>query len=75
MKYKVGDKVKVRKDLKLNREYKMFNSAVWDDVTDGMMLLKGKLVTVDGIGRRGYLIKEDECHYNWTDEMFESEVK
>ena len=65
MKYKIGDKVRVRKDLKFNLNY-------GDDVfVTGMEKFKGKIVTINHITNEKYCIMEDKNKYSWTDEMFE----
>ena len=63
MKYKVGDKVIVRKDLMVNTNYHgwFFNRT--------MANLKGKIVTVRAVDDDHYHIKE--MNFGWTDEMFE----
>lgn len=68
VKYKVGDKVRVRKDLKERMGYgcKRF--------TDAMKKQMGKIVTISNvIDDRYYYTQEDI--YNWTDEMFEGLVE
>lgn len=62
MKYKVGDKVKVREDLKVGRYY----SGVY--FNEEMAKLKGKVVEIKDVYSISYYIKE--CGYFWTDEMF-----
>lgn len=76
MKYKVGDKVRVRKDLKLGQKYYMADKKVCNGVVNAMEGLKGQVVTISGITPGGqYHVKE--CPYGklwaycWTDEMFE----
>lgn len=65
MRYKVGDKVRVRKDLEVSKNYGGF----W--VTQCMSPLRGKLVTIKSIGsNNNYQIKEYTEAF-WTDEMFE----
>lgn len=64
MKYKVGDKVKVREDLKPNEYY--------DGIRfDGnMQKMKGKTVTIEKVfSDKSYWI--EECGFLWTDEMLE----
>ena len=63
MKYKVGDKVRVRKDIFLGRSY-----GNWDFIHD-MAPLIGKYVTVTKVLEDSYKIEE----YTWriTDEMLE----
>jgi hypothetical protein len=71
MKYKVGDKVKVRKDL---IENKLYGSQYF---VDAMKKFKGKIVTIDKVNKdaNNYFIKEDikygYIHYNYTEEMLE----
>lgn len=65
MKYKVGDKVRVRKDLWIRTGYGdyMFVSEMDD--------YKGSVVTISEVFSNVYYIKEDKEEYGWTDEMFE----
>ena len=65
MKYKVGDKVKVKSDLKENTSYggKIF-------VRD-MAVYRGKNVEISKVHDDAYYIKEADREWFWTDEMFE----
>lgn len=68
MKYKVGDKVKVREDLSTWEEYDngcCFNSS--------MTVFLGKTVTICRVRQdiNRYIIEEDYGTWNWTDSMFE----
>ena len=66
MKYKVGDKVRVRKDLVDNSEYgeELF--------TGEMMQFVGKVVTISELlDDDEYFIRETNSDYVWTDEMFD----
>lgn len=67
-KYKVGDKVRVRKDLKLGKSYYMDNSSSNNSVASKMCEFAGKVVTIKDVYIQ-YTI--EECGFNWTDEMFE----
>lgn len=70
MKYKIGDKVKVRNDLKVFKRYgdKTF--------VERMEKYKGKLVTISEEFPGFYHIKEDKNeHWGWTEQMFESVVE
>ena len=67
MKYRVGDKVRVREDLPINKGYGE------SYVNDLMAVFFGKTVTIhevcEDINR--YKIKEDYGGWYWIDEMFE----
>ena len=63
MKYKVGDKVRVRSGLKVGKGYGE-HAFVHD-----MFKFVGKIVTIESVWKQGYRIEEDT--YWWTDEMFE----
>ena len=65
MKYKVGDKVKVREDLRLDRTYNKFT------INREMKNLAGTIVTIQRINENYYRIVEDDGMRGWTDEMFE----
>lgn len=73
MKYKVGDKVKVRKDLEYGRFYPMEDGKHSQSVVEEMMHLGGTKATISRVfsDGDGYELKEDRFHYCWTDSMFE----
>ena len=72
MKYKVGDKVRVRSDLEVGKQYG--NSGIY--FVSGMECYKGRIVTIQEITcYKTYMIEEDGVIYKWTDEMFEGEVE
>lgn len=71
--FKVGDKVRVRSDLKVGGKYCMADGKVDDSFVGSMRDMCGKVVTIKRITDFGkYSI--EECIWNWTDEMFEPEV-
>lgn len=75
-KYKINDKVRVRKDLDSSYRYRMVSGPgagkVTDVCTKEMLLMAGKLVTIYRYGTGGkYIIKEDNDAFYWTDEMFD----
>ena len=71
MKYKIGDKVRVRNDLEEGKWYSMNNHTFSDFVNSKMITFKGKEVTILADNCFGmYRIKEDNGEYHWTDEMF-----
>ena len=65
MKYKVGDKVKVREDLKIGKSY---NKKTF---VDSMEKYKGQIVTIKVVGDDNYKIEEGNQDWYWTDEMLE----
>ena len=69
MKYKVGDKVRVRADLKIYGTYGGYY------VTDNMHKMTGKTVTISSVCKYVYEICEDNGKCYWTDELFEPAAK
>lgn len=65
MKYKVGDKVKIREDLDTEKMY-----GGWDCSTD-IILYGGRIATIVKCYDDSYHIDVDNEDYDWTDEMFE----
>lgn len=63
MKYKVGDKVKVRSDLEENKGYGGWYTS------EGMVKMRGEIVTIIGVKSSSYELEEN--NFKWTDEMFE----
>lgn len=68
MKYKVGDKVRIRSDLKIYDKYSKYV------VIKEMQKLSGKVITIADCLWDSYRILEDNRVNGWTDEMFE-EIK
>ena len=64
MKYKVGDKVRVKKDLEVGKNYGNH------DVVEDMEKYKGKEFIINEVRRNYYRLK-NENWYCWTDEMLE----
>lgn len=66
MRYKVGDKVRVRKDLEVGKYYGS------DLFAKEMKKYAGKTTTVNKItSNNKYRLEEDENKWCWTDEMLE----
>lgn len=72
MKYKVGDKVKIREDLK---DDEVYGNGYWDATSD-MVSRGGMIATITECEEDSYRIDVDNGFYSWVDEMFEEvEVK
>lgn len=70
MKYKIGDKVKIRKDLVENELYGGM------DFIDEMSHCSGKVLTIYGIDDgKWYLMIEDGDSFCWSDEMIECKIE
>ena len=67
MKYKVGDKVRVRRDLEGNKEYGGWYTS------EGMVKMRGEIVTIRGVGSSAYELEENDLM--WTDGMLEGLVE
>jgi hypothetical protein len=65
MKYKVGDKVRVKKDLVIDSSYGR------EDFVEEMKSFICKIVTISKVIDEEYMILEDDGDYAWTEEMFE----
>ena len=63
-KFKIGDKVRLRDDLEVEKEYGGL------DFVSGMEFLQGKEVTIDGISKQGNYTLEESCYY-YSEEMLE----
>lgn len=69
MKYKVGDKVKIREDLIDGKWYGNHTVVVY------MLKYKGQDVTIENVRRDNcYTLKEEDMKFAWTDEMIECKV-
>ena len=71
MKYRVGSRVRVRKDLKRHEYYLMEDGIADDCVTEDMLELCGKVVTISYADGK-YKVKEDDGEFWWTDGMFDT---
>lgn len=66
MKYKVGDKVRVQKNLTDGTYYGT------DTANEEMCELAGEIVTISRVREGSYDIVEDDELYMWTEEMFQT---
>lgn len=71
MKYKVGDKVKIRHDLHESSNW----CGALVDVTKGMLKCAGKVVTISKVrDNNGYGIREDGGTYLWHESMIQGKA-
>ena len=63
MKYNIGDKVRVRNDLVVGKEYGLYS------FSEPMTKYIGDVLTISGITPYGYQVRENK--FGWTDEMLE----
>ena len=73
MKHKVGDKVKIRRDLQVG---KIYNGVA---VVEEMVELAGKTATIECVnedcyGDIDYYLEEDKDGWHWTELMFDYAV-
>lgn len=72
MKFKVGDKVRIRKNLKEGYDFEIY---VYNQMED----LAGEIVTITKVNKTvtgvRYAIDKDDGFYSWTEAMFESSIK
>lgn len=69
MKYKVGSRVRVRKDIEDHEYYLMEDGETEDCVVEDMLKFRGKIVTISYADGK-YKIKEDKGNFWWVDGMF-----
>jgi len=82
LKYKVGDRVRVKTWERLIEEYGLKEDEAGDkyipirdiDFTEDAKRFCGKVVTIDSIEGDTYTIVEDDWCWAWTDEMFEGKI-
>lgn len=69
MRYKVGDKVKVRKDLVVGNFYKMNDTNDMHLYHSYLDMEKGRVLTIKEVLDNKYKVEENIWY--WADEMFE----
>lgn len=70
MRFKVGDKVRVREDLKRRVDYYDGTKEFHDVANEQMVLMAGRVVTITEVGSHYYGIKE--CEGYWYYDMFDT---
>ena len=72
MKFKVGDRVRIRKDLKKGDSFEIY-------VTDEMEELAGEIATIIKVNKSlisvRYVIDKDDGIFSWSEDMFEDLAK
>ncbi len=68
IKYNIGDKVLIKKDLEKGKLYGDYS------VNEDMFSLRGEIVTICNVEYGFYMLKEDLHKWCWTDEMFSGKV-
>jgi hypothetical protein len=71
-KYKKGDVVKIRQDLKEDVNYYMDDGESYNDYTEDMSGILGEYVTIEGVADMGYDIKGSDFYI--TDEMVDQSI-
>lgn len=75
MKYKIGAKVRIRKDLVEEQFYYNEDESHGDVVNDSMLRFSGMVATIIGYtDSGGYCLDIDQDRWTWTDDMFEGKV-
>ena len=69
MKYKVGDKVRIKSDLERGKSYYMYGSDEWATCNSTMISHSGSIATISECCIGQYRLCE--FGYFWTDEMFD----
>ena len=68
MKFKVGDKVRIKKDLSIDKTYGI-------TVVSSMEKYAGRIMTVSRITNFGYRLKEDNEEWHWSEDTMEIVTK
>lgn len=81
LRYKIGDRVRVKTWERLVEEYGLRENKSGKyipmeniDFIEDMKEFCGKIVTIDNIIKDTYVIAEDDWCWEWTDEMFEGKA-
>lgn len=74
-KYKVGDEVRVRKDLECGKRYYNEDGITSDTVVIDMLEFAGKWCTVESITHKGKYELKDMPKWAWVDDMFDADTK
>lgn len=72
--YKVGDKVRIRRDLGARYGYPMADGSCSNSVVPSMAERRGEEVEILSAWGHGYFISGDAYAWTWTDSMFEGAV-
>lgn len=76
--YRVGDKVKIRKNLDVDHDYCMLSGPQKGKPSYGvvyqMVDMGGKIFTIAKVEEKGWGYRVKENDWNWSDEMLEPVV-
>lgn len=77
MKYKVGDKVRVKSQewYNANKDKSGYVKFSFTSFVNGMCPFLGKCVVIESLKKHSYSLVEDDYGWDWTDEMFEGLVE
>lgn len=74
MKFKVGDRVRVREDLTEHKTYHSGGKETWEVALPSMVKMRGQIVTIKKVYSDSTYLVEEDNHF-WADEMFEDTLE
>ena len=74
MKFKVGDKVRIREDLMEHKTYHSGSKETWEVALPSMVKMRGQIVTIKKVYSDSTYLVEENNHF-WVDEMFEDALE
>lgn len=74
MKFKVGDRVRVREDLVAHKTYHSGDKETWEVALPSMIKMRGQIVTIKKVYSDSTYLVEEDNHF-WIDEMFEDALE
>lgn len=74
MKFKVGDRVRIREDLMEHEIYHSGSKGTWEVALPSMVKMRGQIVTIKKVYSDSTYLVEENNHF-WVDEMFEDALE
>ena len=77
MKYNVGDKVRIKTWSEMEREFGLDRAGdvkITPSFVGDMDEYAGEILTIEKVEENYYLMKEDDGHWDWTDDMISYKV-